>query len=71
MKKYTFEVITITGEWKPVFCRSGNSIDPETGSSVIACSPSGRPFECYGEEAAQDSLAYFSRFAGLGKVRIA
>ena len=35
MKKFTFEILTLAGEWKPVFCRSTNSTDPETGCSVI------------------------------------
>lgn len=70
MKKFTFEILTLAGEWKPVFCRSGNSIDPETGCSVIACQ-NAKPYAAYGVKTAKKDQEYFARFAGADRIRIA
>jgi hypothetical protein len=70
MKIYTFEILTLSNKWKPVFCRSGNSTDKETGCSVIACNTA-RPYRTWGKDNAEKDLAYFTKFAGEGRVRIA
>ncbi len=70
-KKYTFEILTLNGKWRRISGRSLNSIDDETGSSVFAASGNGRPYVCYGIEAAKDSLNYFGKIAGHHRVRIA
>ena len=69
-RKYTFEVLTLAGEWEPLFCRSLNSTDPETGSSLIACKTA-KPYACYGQTGAAENLAYFARHGGADRVRIA
>jgi hypothetical protein len=69
MKKFTFEILTLAGDWKPVFCRSMNSTDPETGCSIIACRDA-KPYATYGTDAAKADQDYFSRFAGADRIRI-
>jgi hypothetical protein len=71
VKKYTFEILTVNGEWRPISGRSGNSIDIETGCSVFAASENGRPHACYGIEAANGALDHFGKIAGHHRVRIA
>ena len=71
VKKYTFEILTVKGEWRPISGRSGNSIDGETGCSVFAASENGQPYACYGIEAANGALDYFGKIAGHYRVRIA
>jgi len=70
-KPYTFEILTLNGEWRGISGRSLNSIDDETGSSVFAASENGRLYVCFGIEAAKGSLDYFGKIAGHHRVRIA
>jgi len=71
IQKYSFEILTLKGEWRAVSGRAWNLIDDETGSSVFAASQNGRPYVSYGIEAARDSLNYFGKIAGHNRVRIA
>lgn len=65
-----FEIQCIDGQWKPV-AGTANQRDAETGCRVYACSERGRPFEAYGQLAANSNLAELSLMAHPRKVRVA
>jgi hypothetical protein len=69
--KQRFEVLTKSGVWKYVFCRSMNSCDRETGNSIVPTENKEKAYTAHSTEGMHDSLDYFRRFAGENNVRFA
>lgn len=71
MKTYRFLITCQDGKARFVFCRSMNSRDTQTASSVIATESRERAYVAYCAEQAERDLAYFTEHSHGAAVSIA
>jgi len=71
MKTYRFLIKCTDGQMRFVFCRSLNTRDSQTASSVIATESRERAYVAYCAEQAERDLAYFTEHSRGAAVSIA
>jgi len=64
-----FQILCTDGAWRFVFCRSLNSSNPLTRSSVIPTDHRGRAYVSHGPTQPPKDLAYFTEHANGATVR--
>jgi hypothetical protein len=71
MKTTRFQILCSDRVWRFIFCRSLNTTNLQTFSSLVATESKDRAFVAYGEEYAAKSMAYFTEYANGAPVRFA
>ena len=59
MNSTRFQILCKDGAWRYVFCRSGNSTNPQTGSSIIPTDDRDKAYVAHSQAQADKDLAYF------------